>query len=393
MKRKVRFGGRTFFDVEIKESLSELGGKIDRADAPFSESFYTPFDRAVELARWASEKFDTLFVVGIGGSSLGTKTVLQALGSGGKKVYFLENVDPEKVSETLASSDIKRSFFAFISKSGRTLETVSLTNLSLQLLNSYGLSAAGRSVFISDAGSPFEKLSKDLGTPFLEIPQSVGGRYSVFTPVGTFPLAFCNLDVASFISAAKETFENPDEMLFKIAAASFEHMRLGKNVSVMMPYSEHLKEFSKWYSQLWAESLGKDGKGQTPVACVGTVDQHSLLQLFMDGPDDKVYHLLSLENFRSDPEVLEGNVLEFVAKKRLSEIIHAEFKGTSEALERVGRPVLKVYLEEPDEISLAQLLVSYMIVTVLTGKLMKVNPFNQPGVELGKKIARRILES
>ena len=160
----------------------------------------------------------------------------------------------------------------------------------------------------------------------------------------------------------------------------------------MMPYSDRLRRFSNWYVQLWAESLGKNGKGQTPLRAVGTVDQHSLLQLFMEGPDDKFYQFIKINRFESDfilPERTE--ILKFLSGKKLSEVINAEFEGTVQALKNIGRPVLTITLNRVSPETLGALFMYYMIATVVTGKLMNVNPFGQPGVEAGKKIATKML--
>jgi len=161
-----------------------------------------------------------------------------------------------------------------------------------------------------------------------------------------------------------------------------------------MAYSNYLKEFTEWYAQLWAESLGKDGKGQTPMKAIGTSSQHSVLQLFMDGQDDKVYQFFMIENYPEDislPEKTE--ILDFISNKKLSDVMRAEFEGTVKALLSRGRPVVQIRMDELSPLNMGYIFMSYMMATVIIAKLMGVNPYGQPAVEIGKKIAYEKLKS
>ncbi len=348
--------------------------------------------RLREIAGSLKEKSENLIVVGMGGSSLGIKALREALGKGNGELIILDNVDPTFLSRTLEKIDLKRCSFAFISKSGKTLETVTIMNLLISILKKAGTELKGRTVFIGNRGNAFEEIAKKESCPFITVPEEVGGRFSIFTAVGVFPSLFAGYDVDSLFKGARKAVEEW-RLAGKLAAVKFIHYLRGRNISVMMPYSSLLREFTEWYAQLWGESLGKERKGQTPMKAIGTSSQHSVLQLFLDGPDDKIYQLFKIKNYRNDVNLpAKSVILPFLSEKKLSEVIHAEFEGTVAALKERKRPLITFELEEISEETLGYLFMLYMIATVITGKLMKVNPYGQPAVELGKRVATAILE-
>jgi glucose-6-phosphate isomerase len=345
-----------------------------------------------EIAEELRESFNTLVVVGMGGSSLGMKAVHNALGyKAEREILFLDNIDPILVSETLRKLNWKKTAFAFISKSGKTLETVTILNIVLDKLKQKVSKFQNHLLFIGDPGKSFEKLAKELGCLFLPVPPEVGGRFSVFTPVGLFPSAFAGYSVEAFLKGAQEVIED-SKTAFMLGVWKFLHYSNGRKISVLMPYSSHLEEFTEWYAQLWGESLGKENKGQTPVKAIGTSSQHSVLQLFMDGPDDKVYQFFFVEKYPEDPVLpKETKILPFIAKKKLSDVMKAEFCGTVQALSQKKRPIVIFRLEKLSEFELGYLFMTYMIATVAMAKLMNVNPYGQPAVEIGKKFALKEL--
>ncbi len=373
---------------------------LNESDMPFLKVFKQNLLKIKEKLSPFKLNFDNMFVVGIGGSSLGIQTIYRAIfginPKEGKKLFFLENVDPFNINQIFQAAPWDRTVYCFISKSGKTLETVSIMNLVLNELRRRGFKDIDkRTIFISDLNSPFHRLAKEIGSTFFEIPSDIGGRFSVLTPVGLVPSEFLDVDPFSLIEGARNVIGRIDynHPSLITALVKFVNYINGRNISVLMPYSDRLRRFSNWYVQLWAESLGKNGKGQTPLRAVGTVDQHSLLQLFMDGPDDKFYQFIKVNRFDSDfilPEKTE--IISFLAGKRISEIINAEFEGTVKALKQVKRPLMTITINRISPEALGALFMHFMIATVVTGKLMGVNPFGQPGVELGKRIAKEILQ-
>ncbi len=345
-----------------------------------------------ETAERLQEKFSTLVVVGMGGSSRGAKALHQAVGKENSRLLFLDNIDPDLLSETLNRIDWDKTAFAFISKSGKTLETVSLMNVILEELKEKELLSGERIVFVGDRGNAFQELSEELKSPFLEIPEEIGGRFSVFTAVGLLPAYFAGYNVERFLEGAYDLIATPLPA-FYIAASKYLHYKAGRKISVVMPYSSYMAEFTEWYAQLWAESLGKDGQGQTPLKAIGTSSQHSILQLFVDGPDDKFYQLFFINRRSSDLKLPEGaKVLPYIGGKTLGEIMRAEFEGTLYALRQKSRPVIRFELSQLSEYQMGYLFMAYMVAVVVMAKLMGVNPYGQPAVEIGKRYARQLLE-
>ncbi len=388
-----------FSDVQVKkEELEEVLEKsglreiVNEREMPFTKLMEdAEIKEILEGVKRIKERSSTLVVVGMGGSSRGAKAVNEAVGKDNGNLKFIDNVDPNLINKVLNELNWEESSFVFISKSGRTLETVTALNLILKELKERKLPLGKKCTFIGDAGNPFEDLSKKFGAPFFKVPKEVGGRFSVFTPVGIFPLAFGGYRVDEFLEGAKEVVREPEEAL-KLAAAKFIHYKDGRKISVAMPYSSFMTEFTEWYVQLWGESLGKNGKGQTPLKAVGTSSQHAILQLFVDGPDDKFYQLFFVESYEVDPKLPEEvEILPYLSGKRISEVMEAEFLGTLHALRSRKRPIVTFKLENLSERELGRLMMFYMISVVAMGKLMGVNPYGQPAVEIGKRVAREIL--
>ena len=348
--------------------------------------------KIMKVAERLQERFVSLVVVGMGGSSRGAKALHQAVGKENSRLFFLDNIDPDLLSKVLKQIDWDKTAFAFISKSGKTLETVSLMNVIFEELGKRELPVAERVVFVGDRGNPFNKLADELGAPFLEIPKEIGGRFSVFTAVGLLPAYFAGYDVTRFLEGAYDLLEAPLPA-FYLAASKYLHYKSGRDISVVMPYSTYMNEFTEWYAQLWAESLGKEGQGQTPLKAIGTSSQHSILQLFVDGPDDKFYQLFFVNSRTSDVKLPdEAKVLPYIGGKTLGEVMRAEFEGTLYALRQKNRPVVRFELSQLSEYQMGYLFMAYMVAVVVMAKFMGVNPYGQPAVEIGKRYARELLE-
>ena len=349
-------------------------------------------DRIEKVAGQLQEKFSSLVVVGMGGSSHGTKALHQAVGKDNSRLLFLDNIDPDLLSEILKKIDWERTAFVFISKSGETLETVSLMNIIFEELRKRNFLSGERLVFIGDRGNAFQKLSEEFEAFFLEIPKEIEGRFSVFTAVGLLPAYFAGYEVTQFLDGAYDLLDAPIPA-FYLAASKYLHYKAGRDISVVMPYSSYMAEFTEWYAQLWAESLGKNGKGQTPLKAIGTSSQHSILQLFVDGPDDKFYQLFFVNNRSSDVRLPEKSlILPYVGGKTLGEIMRAEFEGTLHALRQKNRPIVRFELSKLSEYQMGYLFMTYMVAVVVMARFMGVNPYGQPAVEIGKRYARELLE-
>src|SRR5437016_1739657 len=368
----------------------------------------------------ARGKFDDVVLLGIGGSALGPialRTAVRPSGwnmlddkarGGFPRLQVLDNVDPETIASLLNRVKLERTVFIVTSKSGGTAETMAQFLIVHDRIASAKLDVSKQMVFVTDPKQgALRPLAERLKVPALDIPPSVGGRFSVLTPVGTLPAALVGIDVKSLLAGAGEMAkrcENPE--LGTNAAGVYAVLQwladtqLRKSVAVFMPYSDRLRDFAAWFVQLWAESLGKkraDGSsvGSTPIAALGATDQHAQVQLFMEGPADKTVTFVAVNERRTDvkipaafPEVKE---LGYLAGHTLAELIDIEQRATAGALARRGRPNMTIHLDRVDAGHVGELMMFLEIATAYAGQLYEIVAFNQPGVELGKQFAYALL--
>ncbi|MCU0240958.1 MAG: glucose-6-phosphate isomerase [Vicinamibacteria bacterium] len=355
----------------------------------------------LRLARLA----DTLVVNGIGGSALGPLSLEQALRPARKRLCVLDNVDPEGVSAKLAGLDPRATAINAITKSGSTAETMANLLVLLQWMEkALGPRHVRHWTATTDpAKGDLLLLARRLGIPTLAIPPNVGGRFSVLSPVGLLPAAFLGLDVEALVAGAREMRQHcwsaPPARNLGITGASLLYLlatRRRRAIQVLMPYADGLVSFADWYRQLWAESLGKrcDRRGrkvevgQTPVTSLGATDQHSQVQLFMEGPHDKVVTFMEVRRFRKDVRIprLHADLasLGYLAGHSLGELLNAERQGTEVALSEAGRPNFTYSLPRISERVLGQLIYLFEFQTALSGELYGIDAFDQPGVEAGK---------
>jgi len=349
---------------------------------------------------------DTLLVLGIGGSALGASALDHALGpttDDPHRLVVLDTVDPFAVRRALDALDPARTAVATISKSGGTVETAALFRVVLPWLRAgAGDAWQDRLVLITDrTRGALRPLVDAHGLAALPVPDDVGGRFSVLTAVGILPAAYRGLDVDGLLAGAAAMAEhvrtrsvetNPAWMF----AATHDLWWPRATVSVLLTYSERLTLLGAWYMQLWAESLGKplpDGAyGWTPGHARGPADQHSQLQLWQEGPADRIVTVVQVEDHGVDvtiPELSgpENGVGSYLAGGPLTELLDAERKGTTAALVSVGRPVIKLRVPRVDAHCVGQLIMLFEAATAIAGLLRGVDPFDQPGVEAGKRYA------
>ncbi|AQS60173.1 glucose-6-phosphate isomerase [Desulforamulus ferrireducens] len=419
-----------------REHIEALAGKIQAAHGSMVEKSNAggmawrqlPFNQATvveeilqkaeEIRSWA----EAFVVLGIGGSALGPLAVQTALNHlhynelpgekrGGPRFYVLDNVDPERVAALFDIIDPAQTVFNVISKSGSTAETMAQFMIVYDLLRQrIGADYAKHIIATTDAvKGNLIKLAQEEGFSAFIIPAGVGGRYSELSPVGLLPAAVCGIDIKELLAGAAymerlcqqaDVFRNPAYML---GVLQYLAMRRGKNISVMMPYAEGLKYFADWYAQLWAESLGKrtnnQGEeifaGQTPVKALGTTDQHSQVQLYVEGPFDKVVTFLGVENYRQEvtiPRVCQDLPgIAFLGGHTLGELIKAEQFATEYALMKAQRLNFTITLPEINPFTVGQLIQLLEIQTAFVGELLDINAFDQPGVEEGKNATYALL--
>ena len=358
--------------------------------------------RAAEIAKGCK----TVAVLGIGGSSLGGQalTALQKPGRG-LQVEFHDNPDPFAWEAALARFDLKKTHFIAISKSGGTAETLIQVLTAAEALKQAGVSQLKKhfTIITEPHGSALASFADGIGAAKLDHPTGVGGRYSVLTMVGILPALLMGMDVKALRAGAQSVLDQMlgagDPAAVPAAAGAALHHALAQQkklaTTILWPYANKLAVFGGWWRQLWAESLGKDGKGSTPVSVLGPVDQHSQLQLFRDGPGNALFTLVTVETkgkgLVAPRAAAKSLKLDYLAGKRMGDLVDAEARATAQTLFKNGRPVRVIHLPRADEFGVGALMMHFMLETILMGRLMGVDPFDQPGVEEGKVLAREYL--
>ncbi len=361
---------------------------------------------------------DIVFL-GTGGSSLGGQTLAQLAGYAvpgvgalrkGPRVHFIDNLDADSFETMLSALSLSTTRFVAISKSGGTAETLMQAIAALSAVKKSGVDAA--SAFLGVTEPP--KAGKRNGlrdllvkqrVPMLDHDPGVGGRFSVLTNVGLLPAAVLGLDIAAVRAGAaaalapvlekKSAAEVPAAVGAALAVSLAESKV--KPISVMMAYADRLERFTHWYVQLWAESLGKNGKGTTPVAALGPVDQHSQVQLFIGGPRDKLFTVVDVASAGRGPRI-DRELATLVGEpdfggKTVGDLAAAEARATTETLAKNGCPVRTIHLATLDEASLGELLMHFMLETIVAAHLLGIDAFDQPAVEEGKVLAKKYLTS
>ncbi|RIH89603.1 glucose-6-phosphate isomerase [Calidithermus roseus] len=359
--------------------------------------------RKVLRYREANAWVEDLVVLGIGGSALGAQAVNAALGKGPVRLHFVDNVEPEPILELLRSLEPRKTLVNVISKSGSTAETMAaFLAFRRWLEEALGQDWKRHVVVTTDpARGILRPYAQAEGLPAFEVPPAVGGRFSVTCPVGTLPLAFVGVDLEALLAGcrkANETAQAQVEANLPAQSALVHHLlsQKGKSVNVFMPYSTRLRYLPDWFVQLHDESLGKaidrEGKvvhtGTTAVRAIGTTDQHAQVQLFREGPHDKLITFVRLEKPTEDlkiPAVAGLEALDYLFGRSFFELLDAEAKATAHALAKAHQPNFAFVLERLDAYTLGWLMQHLMWQTAFLGELWNINAFDQPGVELGKE--------
>ncbi|MDO8626398.1 MAG: glucose-6-phosphate isomerase [Candidatus Magasanikbacteria bacterium] len=377
----------------------------------------------IKFAKAQRGKFESLVVLGIGGSALGLLAISQALnniyhneaGARGKrtpKLYVLDNIDPALIRETEEQLNLAKTLFIVISKSGTTAETVSQYLYFRKKIAQKKLLIKKHFVFITDAKTGWlrqvanaEKISA------FSIPNNIGGRWSVLTPVGLLPAALMGIDIQKILASARQGRSSiflanfSANLAWQMASAQYLLYHQGRSINVLMPYAQHLWRLADWYRQLLAESIGKvkNRRGEqvnvgiTPVTALGVTDQHSQLQLYSEGPEDKliIFVRVSEAGKKISIPLLTKTEVEFSFLRGVSfnKLFDVEYQGTAAALTKNNRPNFTINIKRVDEQTLGELFMLFEGAVAFLGELFNVDAFNQPGVELSKKMTRDLLKN
>ncbi len=406
---------------QAAQAMEQNRGSMKWRELPYNQDEIVAdiLDTAAELNTWCED----FVVLGIGGSALGPLAVQQALNHlkyndlprekrGGPRLFVEDNVDPERMQALLDVIDLDKTVFNVVTKSGGTSETMSQLLIVSDLIEKrLGKDALKKHIIATtdENKGNLIKIAKQLGLKTYYVPDGVGGRFSELCPVGLLAAAVCNIDIKELLAGAKymdaltkekDIWKNPAYML---ATLQFIAMRRGMNISVIMPYADSLKLIADWYAQLWAESLGKqfdrDGRevreGQTPVKALGVTDQHSQVQLYTEGPFDKVVTFLGVDRYRMEYGIPCGYEeipdVSFLCGHSLNELILAEQSATEYAILKSGHMSHSIVLPEANAFTVGQLLYLFEVQTAFAGELLNINAFDQPGVEEGKNATYALL--
>lgn len=369
-----------------------------------------------EYAAMTQGLFDNILVLGIGGSALGGMAVCEALlkpywnylteeqRNKFPRIFFLDNVDPDQINGLLDILDLKKTLVNVITKSGDTAETMSqFMILKNRLQEELGDNYVRHIVSTTDRNAGIlRQISNEEGYKTFAVPNDVGGRFSVFSAVGLLPFALVGIDIEELMQGVKDmdlALKNTDVNNNIAAQNALIHYLMdtqkGKNLSVMMPYSSRLKYVSDWYVQLWAESLGKEKDlngntvhiGPTPIKALGATDQHSQIQLYNEGPNNKLINFVRVKEFDTTleiPKIFEFTGIGYLGGNTINSLINAEADATKVALTDYKRPNVTIMLDKVNPYNIGQLLYMFEVQTAIAGELYNINTFNQPGVEQAK---------
>ena len=355
--------------------------------------------------------FDDVVVLGTGGSSLAGQTICALADRGfgplpgAPRLWFMDNVDPDTFRALLAALDLAHTGFLVISKSGSTAETLTQMLVCMDAVAHRGTGDIGRHfTAVTEPGhNVLRRLASRHSMATLDHDPGVGGRYSALSLVGLLPAMTAGLDGAAVRRGAAEVLDQalsgspPEEIPPAVGAAISVGLlrQQGIAITVLMPYVDRLADFGLWYRQLWAESLGKNGTGTTPIRAVGTVDQHSQLQLYLAGPADKMFTVVMLDctgtGATVDAGLADDEALDYLRGHTMGDLMDAEQRATAETLARNGRPTRLIRLASLDETVMGGLMMHFMLETIIAAPLLGVDPFDQPAVEEGKVLTRRYL--
>jgi glucose-6-phosphate isomerase len=391
----------TFSDEDVFDEINKEKESIGYYNLAFADT-----KKYKKYAKGVQQK--NIVVIGIGGSTLGTYAIYKFLKHSrdlDKKLFFLETTDPIDIQSKINTIDLDDTLFIVISKSGTTVETIAI----FKYINSLVKCTKDNTVVITEHDSKLKAYADANNMQSFEIPKNVGGRFSVFSAVGLLPLAIVGIDIDKLLEGAREVhddFFGKKEFYSRILkkARFLVEYKYNFNINVVFSYSSRLEGFNKWYIQLWGESLGKvdinnTRQGLTPIGIIGPIDQHSFLQLIVEGRRDKTVTVIKVENFDNDlkiPEVyLEGlEDLDYLNGIAFSDLINKQADATIESINNLGDiPCDVITIDGVCESAIAGLMYEYELLTSLCAKFMYIDAYNQPGVEAGKMILKQKLQN
>jgi glucose-6-phosphate isomerase len=402
---------------QLRATPAQIGKALKKIKAR-NQGFFTTVDDAALVskingfAREIEGKYKDIVVLGIGGSALGTICLQQSLKhlfenelnglSPYPRLHVLDNIDPALICDFEDLMDSGKTLFIVVTKSGTTPETLAQYSYYSHKIYQKKLLPRDHFVFVTEQkNNLLRQIAKNENIRCFPIPENVGGRFSVLTAVSLLPARLIGIDIEKLLLGAREmrdSFLNADfktNLPYQLALTQYLLAKKGKKINVLMPYSQKLIRLADWYRQLLAESTGKENKGLTPVSALGVTDQHSQSQLYNEGPNDKLLMFINVENLgpcMPVPAMIKSSGSIFPDGLTFNRLMHTEMEGTVASLTKNKRPNITINIPEVDEFNLGELFMLFMGATAFLGEFFKINAYNQPGVELSKKITRELLQ-
>ena len=387
----------------LKKTEAGLAALRLRSDLGFMQ---LPLNlEAIQTRAAEIKKNSQIVVLGIGGSALGIRAILEAVAKPDTKILILDNVDSFSFFKSIDALDLKTCHFLIISKSGQTIETLTQAEFVDQALLKKSLPGLAKvSTVVSEfENNPLTEWARKENVPILEIPKNVGGRFSVLTPVGLLPAALAGLDLNKFSQGANWA-KKQDDLITQISAQALMSFERDEWISLFWSYCDRLQSFGFWLQQLWAESLAKSNnrvgqkapRASTPIPCKGSTDQHSILQQVMEGQRDKfVYFFRVLESESSGPKIQKSlfRGQESMKQKSMGELFAAQAEAIRESMAHAQIQSVTCFAEKLDESSLGALFMLFQLVIGTLGEAMNINAYDQPGVEAGKIATKKLLST
>jgi len=421
---KLDIGNSTISKKDIESQYARIDDYLDNIRHK-NQGFHSIVDDdsivddILKFTKSVNGKYEDIVVLGIGGSALGTICLQQSLkhlyenelkNNNWPHLHVIDNIDPILLKELEDVINIKKTLFIAISKSGSTPETVAQYFYFRSLIEKNSLDIKEHFVFITDSQNGlFRETSNKENVPSFEIPENIGGRFSVLTAAGLVPSALIGIDIKKLLKGARDMRDSfysdsgNRNLPFQIATLQYLLNLNKKSMTVMMPYSQKLIRFADWYRQLLAESIGKEkdengntvNVGLTPINALGVTDQHSQSQLYNEGPNDKFFIFIKVENFGTDIQIpilkSKENSMKYLKGVSFKKLMHTEQEGTTRALTQTNRPNITLTIDEVNEESIGELFMLFESSIAFLGEFFNINAFDQPGVELSKTITRKLL--
>ena len=397
--------GKNKYSSNLNNKINNFNNEIKTIDSLKIVLNNDQLKEVKKISKNVKNVFEHYCIVGIGGSTLGSQALINILPEKKKnRFFFYENIDPISFEDSLKKHNLKKTIFIIISKSGFTAETLALFGALIEIYERSKLKKYISRNFIcitEKKYSPLSYIAKELKIRSIVHNKNIGGRFSVFSNVGLFPAYLAGFNTNLFIRGAREVLFDAINGSYKFhIAGAMSTILLNDlkkmNINVLFTYSDYLLKFGSWYKQLWSESIGKNSFSTTPMHSIGAIDQHSQIQLYLDGPKDKYFTFITTEHNKKglliNNKILKKSELSYLSGKKIGDLMQAEQKATIQTLINKKIPIREIFIKEINEKTLGSLMMHFVLETIFASRILKINAFDQPAVERGKILTKKYIK-